>query len=461
MSTTDQATNQASEPATATAPAVPTQAGPAPAAAAPPAGPRRRRWLRVAVPFAVAVLVLIVTVVTHAIEQPDPSALTPVDSGSDGGSRLAQLLADKGIGIETVHRSPDALTSALRGNATLFVPAPALMNPAYVRVLELLPETTRVVLLAPSAYMLASGHIPVGGASTRWATKAVEPGCAMPEAQEAGEAAVYHVRYQPSPDETYLRCYQDALLSLRLGRPEVILVGASDPFRNDRIDEYGNAALATGLLSRYPRVVWLDLHGNEPPPNGSGGGTGSFGGSGGSGSSGGSNGGNGQGGGGGSGGGSSHNSSSGDSPPLPIPPQFWAVLALLVAAMLAIALAKARRLGPPVAEPLPVTVRGLETVAGRGRLYQRAKARGWALHILRTAAIRRLVAALDLGPDPAPAPATVVEALAHRTGRPTDEIDAILYGPEPATDAELLSATNELDALMHQAFPDIAKGESG
>jgi hypothetical protein len=403
----------------------------------------------------VALLVLIGTVVTHALQQPDPAALTPVQTGPDGGSRLAGLLAGKGIGIETVHRSQDALASAFRGSATLLVPAPALMNPVYLRALGLLPASTRIVLLAPGGYTLASGRIPVSGAGTRWATKAVGPGCALPEARGAGKAAVYRVHYLPSPGQASLRCYHDSLLRLRLNLAELVIVGASDPFRNDRIGEYGNAALATGLLSQYPRVIWLDLHGNEAAP--SGGGTGAFGGSGGSGSAGGRGGGNQRDG--GDDGGSAHRSGSGDSPPLPIPAQFWAVLALLVAAMLAIALAKARRLGPPVAEPLPVTVRGLETVTGRGRLYQRAKAQGWALHILRTAAIRRLAAALDLGPDPAPA--VVVDALARRTGRAADEIDAILYGAQPRTDAELVDATNELDALMHQALPDIARGESG
>jgi hypothetical protein len=416
--------------------------------------------VRVAIPFAVALLVLIGTVVTHALQQPDPTALIPVDTGSDGGSRLAELLTENGIGIQTVTRSPDALAAAARGHVTLFVPAPALMHPDYLRAVALLPASTRIVLVAPSAYTLASAHIPVGGAGTRWATKPVEPGCPMPEAERAGEAAVYRVHYRPSPDSTSLRCYEDALLSLRVGQAEVLLVGASDPFRNDRIGEYGNTALATGLLSRYPHVVWLELHGDEPPPAGRYGTGGPSQGPGGPGQAtdtptagaGGQQGG-------GNDGNSGRSSSSADSPPLPIPPQFWAVLALVVAAMLAIALARARRLGPPVAEPLPVTVRGLETVAGRGRLYERAKARGWALHILRTAAIRRLLPALDLGADPAPS--AVVDALAVRTGRPAEEIDAILYGPEPATDAELVTATDELDALMHLAFPDIPRGESG
>ena len=51
------------------------------------------------------------------------------------------------------------------------------------------------------------------------------------------------------------------------------------------------------------------------------------------------------------------------------------LLRLIVAAVLAAA-ARARRLGAPVAEPLPVLVPATETVTGRGRLYQRSRDRG-------------------------------------------------------------------------------------
>jgi hypothetical protein len=218
-------------------------------------------------------------------------------------------------------------------------------------------------------------------------------------------------------------------------------------------------------------VVWLDLRHSEPPPGvvsetpdpgrpaappslGNGGspdpdfvlpatGNGQDGG----------DAGGGQAGGGGRGG-------SGSSPPLPVPPQFWAVLALLAAATLALALARGRRLGPPVSEPLPVLVRGVETVTGRGRLYRRAKARGPALSTLRNAALQRLLPILDLPGDPPP-PSTVVDALARRTGWDADRVDAVLYGPEPTTDAELVGAAHDLDTLLHDALTDVHEGDSG
>jgi hypothetical protein len=129
---------------------------------------------------------------------------------------------------------------------------------------------------------------------------------------------------------------------------------------------------------------------------------------------------------------------------------------LLVAGFL-LALARGRRLGAPVAEPLPVTVPAAETVHGRGRLYQRAKARTVALATLRTAARDRLARALDL---PAHTPVDVLAAaVAERTGAPVDQVLAVLDGPVEAEDAELVRVAAALDALQRAATPQAPTDE--
>jgi hypothetical protein len=122
------------------------------------------------------------------------------------------------------------------------------------------------------------------------------------------------------------------------------------------------------------------------------------------------------------------------------------VAALLALAVVLLALARARRLGAPVTEPLPVAVRATETVTGRGRLYQRAKARTPALRTLQAAARERLNRMLDLptGADRA----AVTSAAAAAAGWPVDDVDATLFGTEPATDDELVAAAQRLEALM-------------
>src|SRR2546423_4355566 len=230
--------------------------------------PKSRRWLRLVIPFAVVLAVLIFTGVVHAMQEPDvtdPAFLSPGATAEIGGSRLAALLAAQGVTVDRVTKSSDALVAAYSGEVTLFVPAPSLMHAFYLRMLKLLPASTRVVLVEPSALTLAQGRLPVGGSADRWAPKAVAPGCDLPEARGAGTAGVYHVHYDEVDAET-AHCYGGALVATRYAPAEVMLVGANEPFRNDRIGEYGNAALATRLLAPHRPVVWLELHRTEAAP---------------------------------------------------------------------------------------------------------------------------------------------------------------------------------------------------
>ena len=70
-----------------------------------------------------------------------------------------------------------------------------------------------------------------------------------------------------------------------------------------------------------------------------------------------------------------------------LPPWVGIVVAQLVVAVLVAALWRGRRLGPVVAEPLPVAVRAAETTEGRARLYRRRRARGRAADHLRAASL--------------------------------------------------------------------------
>jgi hypothetical protein len=399
----------------------------------------RHRWLRLAIPFAVVALLFLVTGVAHYLEEPDPGdpgTFSPTGTGPDGSSRLAEMLAARNIPIERVTRSTDAVRAAARGDATIFIPAPDMPNQYLVRVLAALPAENRVVLVEPGARHQAG--LPIVGTGQRWAPRTPRPGCADPVAREAGRATATRTRYsaidvlegRPVFGTTdHVRCYNGGLLALRWQRLELVLVGASDPFRNNRIGEHGNAKLATGLLATKQRVIWLDLHAPEPVSYSEfDGGLGL----------------------------QLPEADQGDEPAEPqqqnplwtaVPPAFWPIMVQIALVALLLAVWRARRLGPPVAEPLPVLVPEAETVTGRGRLYQRAGARGSALEALRASARHRIQRLLDLPPEAAEA--DVVDAVAARARIPTARVRDILYGPEPPDDAYLVQATAALDTLVH------------
>ncbi|MEV1332885.1 DUF4350 domain-containing protein [Micromonospora costi] len=444
--------------------AAPPIAPPATARPAASAPRRRRRWHRLAVPLGLAAALITTTLVARAVDRPDPTDagyLSPVETDAHGGSRLAEALRGRGVTVQRETDPAAALRAARTGPAVLFVPAPDLLQPGTLARSTRLPAGSRLVLVDPSRRALAGAGLPLTRADRRWATKVAGPGsdgrpCPLPELDAVRQAAARLQRYESDVPSVDL-CFSAGLARLP-GTAEAVVLGADDAFRNDRIGEWDNEALAAGLLGVHGRVVWLDLDRPEAPPpsresrpsvavpgsDEPGDGSGDQGGTG-----------NGRpgrpGGGDTSGGGRPQGSAdNGDADtPNPLwsafPVWFWALLVQLALALLLAALWRARRLGPPAPEPLPVTVRSAETALGRARLYQRAGARGPAGRTLRTAALSRLLPWLNLPAD-AP-PERVAEAVAARTGDDPEQVEELLYGDDPPTDAALLDLARSLDAV--------------
>ena len=126
----------------------------------------------------------------------------------------------------------------------------------------------------------------------------------------------------------------------------------------------------------------------------------------------------------------------------------WIVLQLCLVVLL-VALWKGRRIGPLVAERLPVVVRASETVEGRGRLYRSRRASDRAAEALRTATLQRLLPRLGLGPNAAP-PAIVAAVVGRSRPRPGVSCGTLLFGPPPATDADLVNLAHALDNIERQ-----------
>ncbi|MET7417575.1 DUF4350 domain-containing protein [Dactylosporangium sp. NPDC005555] len=429
---------------------------------------RQRRWLRLVVPPVAVVLVLITGLVLYQWEQPDeedPAYLSPTSTADIGASTLAERVRAAGVTVTRVGSTADAFLPQYRGDVTILLTTPQLVHTEYLRQLALLPGTTRVVAVEPSRQTLLRGQLPLTVGRRAFAGSVSAPGCDYRPAAEAGPAGILRTRYgpvNPAAEDELARCYDGSLVVFSRGFTTMTLVGSADPFRNDRIGEAGNATLAVGLLTTRPRLIWVDLHHREAPPKApeqaratgaptptraptagptavptpdpglpsstasrtrgapstsaedeqqQGAGSGE--------------------------------------PPNPLwdafPAWTYVAAALLVVAFLLYALARARRMGGPVAEPLPVVVRAGETVTGRGRLYHRARARGEALATLRAAASARLTRLLRLAPGTDRA--AVVTTVAAWSGWPSDAVGETLFGPPPEDDEALVAAAVQLEAL--------------
>ena len=358
----------------------------------------RELWRRWRIPALLVALLIGVALALAAIENAPPQRpLDPRDASPVGARALSVLLQQRGVTVtptSTVPNNPPG--------STVFVPDPKSLTD--IEFARLNGSGATIVLVAPGSRELDALSVdaqPAGHISER----TIGPGCSLPPATTAGDirfsGAVY--RTSPGPIGCYLADGGAGVVADVQPQHVVVVVGSARVWTNERLGDNGDAALALGLLSTQPRVDWV----LPRPPTQS----------------------------------PADRQHKGLFELLPSR-LWWAVLQLVVVVAL-VAVWRGRRLGPVVAEPLPVVVPAAETVRGRARLLRAARARDAAAAELRTAAIRRISDVLGLGPD-AP-PAAIVNAVAARTDRPGSELQSMLYGEDPPDDAALVSLAAALD----------------
>jgi hypothetical protein len=363
----------------------------------------RALWRRWRTPAVVAALVLLTAVLLAVVENAPPSRpLDPSDASHQGGRALAQLIRDRGVAVIAVR---DVTASPITADTTVFVPDPTSLARDDLSYIG--RRAGAVVVVAPGrrelqALGVAATPTPVASAGGR-----PHADCSFPAAAVAGTVH-YEGRTYDAPAAA-VHCYGDGVESgLFVGGSErrpVVVFGSARTLTNDWLDDDGDAALGLGLLTTSPRLAWVIPRAPTQA--------------------------------------ASDARHRGLIDLLPDRVR-WATLQLFVAVVL-LALWRGRRIGPVVAEPLPVVVRATETVEGRARLLRAARARGAAAATLRAATLEHLRDRLGLAADSEP-PA-VVEPVARRSGWHAADVDRILYGAEPADDAALLRLTSELDQL--------------
>ena len=377
-------------------------------------GPTARSlWKRYRVVALVLAIVLVgATAIALARSRGAEGRLDPRSAGPDGGRALATLLGDRGVDVERV-TDPQAASTGLDAGTVVLVPISGQLQPPVAEALGQASAGT-IVLVNPGDDVLAalSERVRPDGSSPLTVR---EPGCGDPAATAAGGALSGGTTFDSDDGES---CYGDGgaaplVTTTTSGGARLVLLGSGAVLTNARLDEDGNAALALNLLGAdgsADELRWL-----MPSPG----------------------------------------SAATEEPTRSVLPGWVlpALLQLLFAGAL-LALWRGRRLGPPVAEPLPVVVRAAEAVEGRARLYRRAQARDRAADALRSGALARMVPRLGID-SPAggePPPSAVVAAVAARSGRPDAAVSAALFGPPPPDDAGLVTLADTLDSIVRDTL---------
>lgn len=329
----------------------------------------------------------------------DPAATSP-----EGAHALVALLRDRGVDVEVAQSAEDARRAADPNSLLLIAQTYFLGDEDQLRTLAQAPGDR--LLIEPDALTrqtLAPGirAVPLVGLGA-------EPNCPLPEAQHAGTVnlGVTDTYTAIADDLTLTRCYDGALVRYRNGDNTITVAGSADFMTNAGLLQEGNAALAMNLTGARPRLIWYAPQRIE-------------------------------------------GENAGAATIFDLIPERvgWVVWQLWLAVGL-VALWKARRLGPLVAENLPVVVRASETVEGRGRLYRSRRARDRAAAALRTAALHRLTPRLGVGTQSPPA--VIATTVAARTSGDPVAVQHILFGPAPETDHDLVALAHALDDIERQ-----------
>ncbi|WP_326811500.1 DUF4350 domain-containing protein [Streptomyces scopuliridis] len=343
--------------------------------------------------------------------------LDPRSADRFGSRAAAELLKDRGVSVEAV-TTLDQATAAAGPDTTLLVTNPDLLTERQQRSLHTATASAggRTVLLGagpPSVDTLAPGV----RTNTPAPVSARAPRCSLPAADRAGTVDIGGERYVTDiadTDACYMSDGVPTLLRIRDTGTEAgdtVLLGSPDILYNDRLDQRGNASLALQLLGSRPQLVWY-------LPSLSDG---------------------------------SAAESGGDSGFLGLIPSgwLWGAFQLFLAAVLA-AVWRARRLGPLVAERLPVAIRASESTEGRARLYRKANVRDHAASSLRSATRDRLAPLLGVPSADAHSPDVLIPAVSARLPDTTRDPRTLLFGPVPTDDAALVRLADQLDALERE-----------
>lgn len=385
-----------------------------PSASAGPVQRSRRRRLLVIGAAVLALLLLVLGALAMRERGGNSEPLDPDNPGPDGAQAIARVLGSRGVTVDIARSESDLLGLDAPGSDTtvLVTSTDRLSEQTAETAWERSSGAHRIVLVEPGGFVLQSLGLGVDPSDGTAPTRSVRAGCTVDGVAPTDTISTLGGTYTSSnPGATACFTFEGSSSLVRLapgtsgrgaGSPETVVLGAGDILANGEVTRHDNAGVAVRLLGQGERLVWyipsyLDVTTQDTTPTSE------------------------------------------------VPRALAPLLFLALFALLATMLWRGRRFGPLVSEPLPAVVKAIETTQSRGRLYRRAGDAARAGTILRVATVRRLATFLGL---PAGSHAGVVaDAVARATGRPPAHVHALLGGPPPRDEREMIALANDLSTL--------------
>lgn len=373
-------------------------------------GSRARR----AAPIAALLLLLIVLSMLFSRPAPTGLPLDPHSTANDGTKALTLVLDRLGAQVEILDAQPHPEVDVVL----------VLIDNLDVTTAERLRNHTRVsggtlVVTDPGGH--ASPNALVSGAASSGLVDAVlRGGCDIPALADVEEVRVGLSSLLEGPDAAtscFPRETGSWLVVEPLGAGMLVTTGGPAFVTNALLGEADNAVLAAALLAPRPGTRVGIVSPDFAPA-------------------------------------STDDGANSLSDLIPLSLRLAALQ--LVVAFLLVALWRARRLGKPVAEPQEVRLRGSELVIAVGTLLHRTSAHERAVALLRSDLRRTLSERLGL-PEDAEAQ-QFADTAAVRTSVRAEDVLAVLAGPAPRTDVELVALAQRAEAVRHALVVPVTSG---
>lgn len=375
------------------------------------ATPRRRRLVLAAVLGAMVLAALLITWGGGPATTSVP--LDPDNPTFNGTQALARVLQDRGVDVVVARGRTELARAGVTADTTVVLSTTTALRESTITDLGTLTRPAeRLVLVRPERRVLRQLAPEVSQRDafrqnlvSTCDTADVRPGETLSRSQ-----AEYLLR--GSTNACFVTEDYAAYLEIpaRGQHAPMVLLGSSDLVTNERVTDADNAGIAIRTLGHSDRLVWYMPELSDSPPTAQ------------------------------------------EQSEQFFPTWFGPMFLLGTFALVAVFFWRGRRLGRLVTEPLPVVIRAIETTESRGRLYRKARDTSRAAAVLRDATRRRLTA--YLGVPPGASDDAVEAAVAGATGQRQEQVRALLRGPVPASDSDLLGLALALSALekeIHRA----------
>ena len=318
----------------------------------------------------------------------------------DGARALAQVLGDHGVSVREVTADEAATVG---DDTTLVVVFPSRMTDSVAKAIE--TRTNVVYVGLEEEYDSSAPYLGGLRAQRDWQDpRVVTAGCRSEAATRARSLSSSAYVISGSADGWEL-CFSD--MGITYGYAEKVedgrfraIIPDSLRLRNRAITNEGNAALAINAIGRTPKVAWYSPKLTDTL---------------------------------------GHGTDIGTEAPFLMPAFLLTIGACLIAA-----LARGRRLGPLTPENLPIEVPASETIIGKARLMRSQRAYEHAATALRSASASRIATAVGVAHTADRE--TLTRAIEQR-GLLTSRSTALLWGPPPTSEKELVRLAHDLDAL--------------